>query len=127
MVSEVFVHYHHGRQHGSRQADMVLEKPILLHLDPQTAGGDYLLKAARRRFCFSLGGACAPRDLKASSNKATPTPTRPHLLIVLLPVGQAYSSHPPVYPLNHTPKLIQKPTEFQVLFTMSVSILKKML
>jgi hypothetical protein len=28
------VHYHHGRKHGSMQADMVLEKELrVLHLD----------------------------------------------------------------------------------------------
>ena len=33
------VHYHHGRKHGSMQADMVLEKELrVLHLDPQAAG-----------------------------------------------------------------------------------------
>jgi hypothetical protein len=34
------VHYHHGRKHGSLQADMVLEELRALHL---------VLKAARRR------------------------------------------------------------------------------
>ena len=39
------VHYHHGRKHGSMQADMVLEKELrVLHLD---------LKAARN--CITLG------------------------------------------------------------------------
>jgi hypothetical protein len=33
------VHYHHGRKHGSVQADMMLEKELrVLYLDPQTAG-----------------------------------------------------------------------------------------
>ena len=33
------VHYHHGRKHGSVQADMVLEKELrVLHLDLQAAG-----------------------------------------------------------------------------------------
>jgi hypothetical protein len=32
------VYYHHGRKHGSMQADMVLEKELrVLHLDLQTA------------------------------------------------------------------------------------------
>jgi hypothetical protein len=36
------VHYHHGRKHGSMQADMVLEKELrVLHLDLQ-AGGDWI-------------------------------------------------------------------------------------
>ena len=38
------VHYHHGRKHGSMQADMVLEKELrVLHLDPKAAEGDHLL------------------------------------------------------------------------------------
>ena len=35
------VHYHHGRKHGSMQADMVLEEPRVQHLDPQATKGDY--------------------------------------------------------------------------------------
>ena len=31
------VHYHHGRKHGSLQADMVLVEPRGLHFDLQTA------------------------------------------------------------------------------------------
>ena len=32
------VHYQHGREHGSRQADMVLEKELrVLHLGPRAA------------------------------------------------------------------------------------------
>jgi len=29
------VHYHHGREHGTMQADMVLEELRVLHLDLQ--------------------------------------------------------------------------------------------
>ena len=36
------VHYHHGGNHGSVQADMVLEEPRVLHVD---------LKAAKRLDC----------------------------------------------------------------------------
>jgi hypothetical protein len=44
------VHYHHGRKHGSVQADTVLEKePRVLHLDPRQPGRDYLFQAARGR------------------------------------------------------------------------------
>jgi hypothetical protein len=36
------VHYHHGRKHGSMQADMVLEKELrVLCLDLQAAGRDH--------------------------------------------------------------------------------------
>jgi hypothetical protein len=35
------VHYHHGRKHGSKQADVVLEKELrVLHLDLQAVDGD---------------------------------------------------------------------------------------
>ena len=40
------VHYHHGRKHGSIQADMVLEKELrVLHLDLQEAKRDYVRTA----------------------------------------------------------------------------------
>jgi hypothetical protein len=33
------VHYHHGRKHGTVQADMVLEKELrVLHFEPQATG-----------------------------------------------------------------------------------------
>ena len=33
--------YYHGGEHGSMQADMVLEKALrVLHLDPRQPGGD---------------------------------------------------------------------------------------
>jgi hypothetical protein len=35
------VHYHHGRKHGSIQAEMVLEKGLtVLHIDLKAAEGD---------------------------------------------------------------------------------------
>jgi hypothetical protein len=44
-----FIHYHHGRKHGSIQADIVLEKELrVLHLDP---------KAVRRKVQLILGRA----------------------------------------------------------------------
>jgi hypothetical protein len=43
------VHYHHGGKHGGLQAEMALEVPRVLHLDPHAAEGDYLLQAVRRR------------------------------------------------------------------------------
>jgi hypothetical protein len=39
------------------QADLVLEEPKALHLDPKKTGGDSLLQTARRRFSSALGGA----------------------------------------------------------------------
>jgi hypothetical protein len=71
---------------------MVQEKDLrVLHLDP---------KAGRRKltifytgWSLSIGG-----DLKANPHSHTLPPTKPHLLIVLLSMGQAYSNH-------HTPFL----------------------
>jgi len=59
---------------------MVLAKELSdLHLDA---------KAARKRLSFHTGWSLNRGALKptpTSSNKATPTPTRPHLLMVPLP------------------------------------------
>jgi hypothetical protein len=43
------VHYHHGRKHGSVQADMMLEKLRVLELYPKATEGNCLLQATRRR------------------------------------------------------------------------------
>ena len=40
--SRGLVHYHHGREHSGTQADMVLEKLKVLHLDPEAAGRERL-------------------------------------------------------------------------------------
>jgi hypothetical protein len=73
---------------GSVQADMVLEKEELRvpHLD---------LKAAEETVCHT-GCSLSIGDLKAHPPTAThvlrqgtPTPTKPHLLVVSLPLGQA--------------------------------------
>jgi hypothetical protein len=59
-------HYHHGRKHGSVQADMVLEELRVLHLD---------LKLVRRRLLSSSQGLKAHKLLPIGhthSNKATP-------------------------------------------------------
>jgi hypothetical protein len=63
--------YHHGRKHGSVQADVVLEEPKVLHLD---------LKAARRRLEFHTRQSLSIGDLKAHSHSNTLPPTKPHLL-----------------------------------------------
>ena len=64
------------------QTGMVLEKELrVLHLHPKAAEGD-CPQAARMRVSRPTP-IVTFRDI--SSNKVTPTPTRPHLLIVLLP------------------------------------------
>jgi hypothetical protein len=58
----------------------------VLYLDPQAAEGD----------CLTLDRAWVLGDLKVylpsdpSSSKDSSTPTKPHLLIVPLPMGQAF-------------------------------------
>jgi len=43
------VHYHHSRNHGTRQTDMVLEKEQrVLHLDPKAIRRDYLQSSWER-------------------------------------------------------------------------------
>jgi hypothetical protein len=71
------------------QADIVLEKEQRdLYLDLHAAKGHCHLQAARRRLSSALGEVCA-YDLKAHPHSDTLPPTRPHLLIVPLPMGQA--------------------------------------
>ena len=84
------------RKYGSMLVDLVLEKELKgLHLET---------KAARGRLSSTLGGTSALGDLKAHlytfSNKTTPPPKGPHLLIVPFPMvkhsntwGQTYSNH----------------------------------
>jgi hypothetical protein len=81
-VSEVLVHYHHGRKQGSVQADMVLEKELrVLRLDLQAVEGDCV------PHCCSL--SIEERDLKACPQSNTFPPTTP-CLIVPVPLGQAF-------------------------------------
>jgi len=46
--------YHHGGKHGSIQADMVLEEPRVLLLDP---------KAVRKRLFFHTGRSLTTNSL----------------------------------------------------------------
>ena len=105
------VHYHHGGKHGSRQADFVLDELRVLHLDPKAARKELTSTGSQEEDFFypgqslSIGPQSPPPTVvhflqqgHAYFNKTTPTPTGPHLLIVLLPVGQAHSNHR-IYPL----------------------------
>jgi hypothetical protein len=72
---------HHGGKHSSVHADMVLEMELrVLHLDP---------KAVRRRLSH-IGKSLSLGDLKTHPYRDTRSPTRPHLLIVSLSMGQAF-------------------------------------
>jgi hypothetical protein len=60
------------------QSDTVLEEPRVLHLDPKQARRRLSLpKAFRKMVSSALDGALKP----------TPPPTRPHFLMVPLPMG----------------------------------------
>ena len=63
------------------QADMVLQKELrVLCLDPQAAEGD----------CVHTGYILSIGDLKVHPHNDTLPPTKTHLLIVPLPMGQAF-------------------------------------
>jgi hypothetical protein len=64
------VHYHHGRKHGSMQADIMLKKELrVLHLD---------LTKARTRVPFYTVCSLSIRVLKAHLHSDTLPPTRPY-------------------------------------------------
>jgi hypothetical protein len=65
------VHNHHGRNHASTQAYLVLEEPRAHYLE---------LKAARGRLSFHTGQNLGIGDLKAHLLSDTLPLTRPHLL-----------------------------------------------
>ena len=94
------VHYHHGRKHGSILADMVGEEPRVLHLDQKAASRRLSSKGSQAGALIPLARLERIYDLQApppqpqtSSNKAASPPIKSHLLIVPLPIGQAYSNH----------------------------------
>ena len=92
------VQYHHGGKLGSMQADLVLEEPRVLHVDP---------KAARRRLCITVARCEHIYDISKPWFYSNTLPlTRPHLLIVPLPMGQTYSNHhTPLWALLETKSL----------------------
>ena len=60
-------------------AGMVLEEPRILYLELKTAGGDCLLKAARKRLKSHTGKTLSIGDCKAHLHNSTLPPTRPTL------------------------------------------------
>jgi hypothetical protein len=80
---------------------MVLEKKLkLLPFDLKAAGRKpALLQAPRRRGLFQTRPS-----FKAQPHNDALSPTRPHILIVLLPMGQAY------FKLLRFPKAFPMPT-----------------
>jgi hypothetical protein len=70
------VHYHHGRKHGSMQANILLGKELrVLHLDPKATEGDWIPDWAELEH----------------SETSNPTPTVTHLL-QQVQQGQTYSN-----------------------------------
>jgi hypothetical protein len=84
------VRYHHGGKHSSMQADMVLEKTREFYIWILRHPEETVHQAARRRLEFYTRQSLSLGDLKAHPHSDTPPPTRPHLLVVPLPVGQAF-------------------------------------
>jgi hypothetical protein len=67
----------------------MLEKMLrVLYCDLKAAKGDHLLCCAEFEHQEP-----SLTQWHTSSNKTTPIPTRPHSLIVPLPIGEAYSNH----------------------------------
>jgi hypothetical protein len=68
---------HHGWKHGGVQADIVLEKELrVLYLDQQTAGGE--------SYTLDRLELLTPQSHPVGTHLHL---TRPHLLIVPLPMG----------------------------------------
>lgn len=81
------VHYHHDDKHGSVQADMVLEEELsILQPEQQTAGRE--TESVDLALAVETSKSPPPPTKEHTPfNKATPTPTRPHLLMVALSLG----------------------------------------
>ena len=89
------VYYHHGRKHGSIQADTVLGKELRV-LHPSASSS----KGSRRRRLSTESQEEAPiphwaelehKNLKVHPHSDTLPPTRPHLLRVPLPVPNIFN------------------------------------
>ena len=88
-----FMHYHHSWKYGSVQAGMVLEEPRVLHHDLKSAWRRLSSTSSQEETLFSHWAEIEhrrpqslPKQWHTSSNKATPTPIRPYILIMLLPM-----------------------------------------
>jgi hypothetical protein len=88
LQDQKFSLYHHGRKHGSTQAGMELEDLRVLHLVP---------KATRKRLNLLHHRDWTPGVLKVRAHSDALPSTRPHLLIVAVQIGQAYSNHRSCY------------------------------
>ena len=81
---EVLVHYYQVGKHDGIQIDVVVDKELkVLQLDPLATQGDFVPHWYGLSIFY----------LKAHHHSDTLSPTRPHLLIVSLPMSQVYGSH----------------------------------
>ena len=107
------VYYQHGGKHGIVQADSVLEEPEFYILIQRQPRGDCFLhwpEPERRR------PQSPPTQWHTSFNKIIPSPRRPHLLVVPLPMakhsntwiygGQNYSNHHSWRNLHDTKRMV---------------------
>jgi hypothetical protein len=76
------------------QADTVLEEPRVLHPDTKAARRSLICTGSQGEGLFCAGWSLSTRSpqIPLPHSDALP-PTRPHLLIVPLHMGQAYSNH----------------------------------
>jgi hypothetical protein len=91
--------HHHGRKDGSIQADMVLEEPRVLHLEPKAGRGRLTSAGIQEEALF-----CTGWGLSIGSPQSAHIVTH-FLSITPLSMGQAYSNHH--IPLSGSYRLIQ--------------------
>ena len=88
-------HYHHGGKHSSVQAAMVLEmEPRVLHL----------IHRQQKTVCLTWH-SLSIYDFKACPHSDALLPTRPHLIIAPLPMGQTFKHISLWRPYLHKPSL----------------------
>jgi hypothetical protein len=95
------VHYHHGGKHGSIQAEVVLEGPRVLHLDPKIIRKRLPLCRNQQECLF-----CPGWSFKAHPHRDVLPPTRPHLL------QQGYNHSKAISPnsaTSHRPSIFKPP------------------
>jgi hypothetical protein len=72
------------------QADMMLEKLRILHLVLKATRRELVSTSSQQGNLFHTGWSLSIRTLKDFLHSGTLLPTRSHLLILPLPMGQAY-------------------------------------
>jgi hypothetical protein len=86
------VHHYHGRKHGIMLADMVVEERKVLYLDPKSYR-ERLFSRQPGGTSSILGRVRVLGNLKTNQHSNTISPIKPCLLLLSLPMSQAYSHH----------------------------------